>query len=61
MIPLSPLLSWALLITLGLCAGVAAVAVARWFDAAEDERSMRQWREMRDALDLHDWKEDDAD
>ena len=56
MIALSPLTSWLLLITLGVAGVAIALVVARAFDAADDRRSIEQWRRMTDALELYDWE-----
>jgi len=59
MIALSTLTSWLLLITIGVAGAAIALVIARAFDAADDRRSMEQWRRMTDALELYDWEEHD--
>jgi hypothetical protein len=61
MIALSPIASWLLLGTLAAAAVVFAVSVARMLDAADDRRSMADWRRMCDALELYDWAEEEDD
>jgi len=59
MIALTPLTSWLLLITVGVTGAAIAIAVARAWDAAEDRRSIEQWRAMTKSLDLYDWEDHD--
>jgi len=60
-IALSPLASWLLLITIGVAGAAIALVIARAFDAADDRRSMEQWRRMTDALELYDFESEEHD
>ena len=58
MIALSPVTSWLLLLTIGVAGTAIAIVVARAFDAADDRRSIEQWRRMCDELELWDVKQE---
>ena len=58
MIALTPLTSWLLVAVLAANAVIIAIVVARAWDAADDRRSMEQWRAMCDELELWDVKQE---